>query len=45
MKQYEKLVKLPLKGKALIITDLHGNLDDYRRYMKSGKNSKTKIII
>lgn len=27
-----KLVYLPRKGKALIITDLHGNLTDYRYY-------------
>ena len=26
MKEYEKLIELPHKGKALIITDLHGNL-------------------
>ena len=30
MKEYEKLIELPLKGKALIITDLHGNLEDYK---------------
>lgn len=28
-----KLLELPKKGKALIITDIHGNLDDYNRYM------------
>ncbi len=27
-----KLVELPRKGEALIITDLHGNLTDYKRY-------------
>ena len=34
MKEHEKLIELPLKGKALIITDLHGNLGDYNRYME-----------
>ena len=33
----EKLIELPLKGKALIITDLHGNLEDYKRYMEIWK--------
>jgi hypothetical protein len=28
-----KLVQLPKKGKALVVTDLHGNLDDYNKYM------------
>lgn len=37
MKKYEKLIELPLKGKALIITDLHGNLEDYNRYMEIWK--------
>lgn len=31
-KNSAKLVRLPLAGKALIITDLHGNLTDYRYY-------------
>ena len=31
MKDYKKLIELPLKGKALIITDLHGNLEDYNK--------------
>lgn len=42
MKEYEKLVKLPLKGKALIITDLHGNLEDYERYMDIWKEFEDK---
>ena len=42
MKEYEKLIKLPLKGKALIITDLHGNLEDYNRYMEIWKEFKDK---
>lgn len=28
-----KLVELPRKGKALVITDIHGNLDDFKQYM------------
>jgi Calcineurin-like phosphoesterase len=28
-----KLVELPKKGKAIVVTDIHGNLDDYTRYM------------
>lgn len=26
------LVGLPARGKALVVTDLHGNLEDYHRY-------------
>lgn len=34
MKRYNgKLLELPRKGKALIITDLHGDIDDYNKYM------------
>ena len=28
-----KLVELPQDGKAIVVTDLHGNLNDYNRYM------------
>ena len=42
MKKYEKLIELPQKGKALIITDLHGNLEDYERYMDIWKKFKNK---
>ena len=42
MKEYKKLIKLPLKGKALIITDLHGNLEDYERYMDIWKEFEDK---
>ncbi len=28
-----KLVELPKDGKAIVVTDLHGNLNDYKRYM------------
>jgi serine/threonine-protein phosphatase PP1 catalytic subunit len=27
------LIKLPRKGKALIVTDIHGNLDDFNKFM------------
>lgn len=27
------LVELPRKGKALVVTDIHGNMDDFRKYM------------
>ena len=42
MKEYPKLIELPRKGKALIITDLHGNLEDYERYMDIWKEFKDK---
>ena len=42
MKNYEKLVELPQKGKVLIITDLHGNLEDYERYIDIWKKFKDK---
>ncbi len=42
MKKYEKLLELPLKGKTLIITDIHGNLEDYEKYMDIWKNFKNK---
>ena len=42
MKKYEKLIELPQKGKALIITDLHGNLEDYKRYMDIWKEFEEK---
>ncbi len=38
----EKLLELPQKGKALIITDIHGNLEDYERYMEIWKEFKDK---
>jgi serine/threonine-protein phosphatase PP1 catalytic subunit len=28
-----KLVELPKDGKAIVVTDIHGNLDDYNKYM------------
>lgn len=35
MRNYNgKLVELPRHGKAIVVTDLHGNLEDYRRYLE-----------
>lgn len=28
-----KLIELPKEGKAIVVTDLHGNLNDYNRYI------------
>ena len=42
MKDYKRLIELPQKGNALIITDLHGNLEDYRRYMEIWKDFNDK---
>jgi Icc-related predicted phosphoesterase len=33
MNQYPKLIELPCKGKALIVTDIHGNHKDFYRYI------------
>jgi len=34
MHQYNgKLVELPRKGKSLVITDIHGNIDDFNKFM------------
>jgi Icc-related predicted phosphoesterase len=43
-----KLVELPKKGKAIVVTDIHGNIDDYDRYMdiwKEYRNLNTYFII
>ena len=43
-----KLVELPKKGKAIVITDIHGNLDDYDRYVdiwEEYKNDNNYFII
>lgn len=42
------LVELPKKGKALIITDLHGNLEDYDSFMQiwdDFKDNSNQLII
>ena len=43
-----KLVKLPKHGKAIVVTDLHGNLEDYKRYIALWKKcgeDKTHFIL
>jgi len=35
-----KLIKLPKKGKLMIITDIHGNIDDFTRFMDIWENFK-----
>jgi serine/threonine-protein phosphatase PP1 catalytic subunit len=30
----EKLVNLPAKGRTIVVTDLHGNLEDFNRYLQ-----------
>jgi Icc-related predicted phosphoesterase len=37
-----KLIELPKKGKAMIITDLHGNLKDFNRFMRIWDNFRNK---
>ena len=34
MKITKSLIELPKKGKALVITDIHGNLTDFEKYMR-----------
>ena len=44
----EDLVKLPSRGKALIVTDLHGNLEDYHKVMDlwgNDSNKKDNLIL
>lgn len=49
MKNYNKtLLQLPAEGKAMVLTDIHGNREDYQRYMKiwrKFKNKKNHLII
>lgn len=33
MSSYNRLITLPRKGRLLIFTDVHGNLEDYRKYL------------
>ncbi|MDX9693946.1 MAG: metallophosphoesterase [Methanothermobacter sp.] len=37
-----KLIELPKKGKALVITDIHGNIDDYNRFMDIWENFRDR---
>lgn len=44
----DKLIKLPKKGKALIITDIHGNITDFNRFMEiwdDFKNEDNYLIL
>ncbi|MEE1133192.1 MAG: serine/threonine protein phosphatase, partial [Methanobrevibacter sp.] len=34
MSKNGRLMKLPKRGRALIFTDLHGDLDDYNKYLE-----------
>lgn len=45
VKRQGSLIFLPKKGKALIITDLHGNLEDYNRYMDLWNENKDYHLI
>jgi hypothetical protein len=48
MKGYNgKLVELPKKAKAIVVTDLHGNLEDYIKYLSIWEKSDqyTHLII
>ena len=43
-----KLVELPKKGKAIVVTDIHGNIDDYNKYIdiwQEYRNDNTYFII
>lgn len=34
MKKYNRLIKLSRKGRLLVFTDVHGNYDDYQKYIE-----------
>ncbi len=43
-----KLIELPRKGKALVITDIHGNLNDFNKFMRiwsQFKNNDNHLIL
>lgn len=42
MKEFNKLVELPSKGRAFIVTDIHGNLKDYQEYLEIWDESREK---
>lgn len=42
MKRTGGLIELHKKGKALVVTDIHGNLEDFERYMKIWGELKRK---
>ena len=39
-----KLVELPNEGKAIVVTDLHGNLKDYKKYIDIWEKYKEENI-
>ena len=34
MKEFKKLIELPPEGMVFIVTDIHGNLRDYQKYLE-----------
>ena len=38
----ERLIELPAKGRALIVTDLHGNIDDFYNYIELWDDFQSK---
>ena len=38
----KSLVELPAKGKALVVTDIHGNFDDFNRYIELWEDFKSE---
>jgi len=42
MENIKSIIELPGKGKALIVTDIHGNLSDFEKYMEIWENFKDK---
>jgi serine/threonine-protein phosphatase PP1 catalytic subunit len=38
-----KIVELPKKGHAIIVTDIHGNLTDYNKYLELWKKYGEKF--
>ncbi|ODS35730.1 MAG: hypothetical protein A7316_03360 [Candidatus Altiarchaeales archaeon WOR_SM1_86-2] len=42
MQVRKSLIELPRKGRTLIVTDIHGKLADFEKYMKIGNEFKDK---
>jgi len=42
MQSRKSLIELPGKGKALVVTDIHGNLADFERYMEIWNDFKRR---
>lgn len=47
MNEYDRLIKLPKKGRLLVFTDVHGNYDDYQKYLEKWdeEDSDCHIVI